>query len=136
MKNATLKDLRFKIIIFSLIPVIMFFLYLIGNRGIEETILIYALVILAFCTIFIPLVFRYCYVKKVCKDALLIEGNIVKKHSISKGVYYDIKIKNTNAIVTTSSIFKLSRRFEIDDEVVICIDEKHKEAIIVWGPVH
>ena len=135
MKNATLKDLMLQIILITFITIVMLLVELF-----TEEINIFNLLGIIFCII-IFLVFglrriiRYKYVKRICYNSELIDGVIVKKGNSKRMHYYDIKVQGTNTVLTTSTIFGMFRNFEIGDEVVICYDEKNKEAIIVWGPL-
>lgn len=135
-KNLTLKSLLDNIILFSFIILAfvtlgMFNLYYVF---VENKYIIFIFSTIGFCVFCLPHIIRYNYVKRVCNSSELLKAIIMEKNSSSfvrTGTYYKIKVKGSNTIFETSTMFGITSSLNINDEVNVCIDSKNKEAIII-----
>ncbi len=136
MKYITLKSLFNNILLVSIIIFVFLVFNIIttickiSDLGIWGILLC----IVAWCVLGLPLVIRYIYVKKVCCNCEIIDAVIVDKCSsifVRNGTYYKVCVKGTNTCFDTSTKYGVTSHLHIKDEVIICIDQENKEAIIV-----
>ena len=78
--------------------------------------------------------YKICLCKNVCDNCEKIDAVIIDKSSSSfvrNGTHYKVVIKGTNTLFYSSTKYGITSQLKINEEVIMCIDQKNNEAIII-----
>lgn len=136
MKNITLKSLFYDIVLVSIIIFLFIGVNLIAVICKISDIGLWGILfcVVAWCVLGLPIVIRYIYIKNVCDNCEKIDAVIIDKSSsgfVRNGTHYKVVIKGTNTLFDSSTKYGITSQLKINEEVIICIDQKNNEAIII-----